>query len=230
MQTSTNRRGALLSLAKAAAATGALSIACGVSQCTTKADAATVDRSAWDRAYRKMIAAQKAEVEQEHAHDAAWKAWEKNKPSPDGIALRRVAFLISEAQRHELLHKTDLAQLHADYVDARGKTWNSRDPEAQIARHRETCHQIAQYRRRYQRVWARYAPEIERADELSQAAYQARWDLFDIPSPDLAALHWKITHLFRSVIEEGDDSSTPWHADIVEQFMSDVRRLLPKEG
>jgi hypothetical protein len=53
MQTTTNRRGALVSLAKAAAATTALSVACGVSQCSTKANAATIDRSTWDRAYAK---------------------------------------------------------------------------------------------------------------------------------------------------------------------------------
>jgi len=52
MQTSTNRRGALASLAKAAAATGALSAACAVSQCSTKAEGATINRSAWDRARR----------------------------------------------------------------------------------------------------------------------------------------------------------------------------------
>ena len=60
MQTSTNRRGALMSLAKAVAATTALSVACGVSQCSTKANAATIDRSDWDRNLAAYNAAQAA--------------------------------------------------------------------------------------------------------------------------------------------------------------------------
>lgn len=186
------------------------------------------DRSAWDRAFAHMEATRKAERDHEPIHDAAWDAWCRNEPTADHIDLRPVRFIASIAQREDVLRTADLFKLHAEYVASYQKTWFAPDPAANIARHKATCDQIAEYRRDYAAARAKYWPELDRGNDLSEAAYEASWALFDLPAPDLAALHWKITHLFKGVLEEGCDSSTSWNAQIVEQLMADVRRLMPE--
>lgn len=230
MEKATTRRGALMSLAKATAGVTALGVACSVSQCTTPAHGATIDRGAWDRAFTKMTAAVKTEKAHAPIHDAAWEAWQKNKPTGDNIDLRRVAFMLSTADRHNLLHNDDLAQLHAKYVAEKGVTWFAPDPGAQIAKHKEVCDQIAKFRRDYAAVDARYRPELDRGDELSQAAYDAMWALFALPAPDLAALHWKLEHLFGDSASDDGDGAENWAPRVMANLMADVRRLMPKEA
>lgn len=88
MQTSTNRRGALAALAKAAVATGALSVACAVSQCSTKAEGATINRSAWDRALALVKATENDHLAAIDRHDKALTAYYQDRP--DVPALGRV--------------------------------------------------------------------------------------------------------------------------------------------
>jgi len=112
MQTSTNRRGALMSLAKAAAATSALSVACAVSQCSTKANASTIARQDWDMA----VKAERRAWAEVSAQSAAIKGKPFNRPDREADEER-----FSEiVDRHSVAY---LAMLNTPAPDAAALVW-----------------------------------------------------------------------------------------------------------
>jgi len=111
MQT-TNRRGALVSLAKAAAATGALSVACAVSQCSTKANAATITRQDWDLA----VQAERRAWAEVSAQSAANKGKPFNRPNREAEEERFNQIV----DRHSVAY---LAMLNTPAPDAAALVW-----------------------------------------------------------------------------------------------------------
>jgi len=232
MQNATNRRGALASLAKATAGMTALGVACSVSQCATKADAATIDRTAWDRAFAAMEKARDADEAFRPVFEAAADGFERDRPSGDDIKLRPIAPLVTPQARTEILYRADLDKLHADYIAAHRVSWWAPDPDAVIARHKACCDEVRRFRAERQAVKDRhnYGDIAARYEALSQRFYDTQNTLLNLPAPDLAALHWKLEHLFAEGAAEGGDGAEPWAQHVMANLMADVRRLMPKEA
>lgn len=228
MNAITNRRALLGSIAFAAPV-----VVLAASGTVSAVPAATADRTAWDRAFAHMEKTRADYEAYQPIYRTADEGFERDKPTGDEINLRTIypAIGFVPSQRYSLLHNIDLAEAHAQFIADEGKIWGASDPAATIAKHKSTCDQIAQFRHDFQAAKDRhnYDEVVERDEALSDAAYEARWALFDLPAPDLAALHWKIEHLF-VLDRDADESATPWHPDIIATLMADVRRLMPQEA
>jgi hypothetical protein len=183
------------------------------------------DRAAWDAAFAKMRKHRAAFEAYQPTYDAAIEGFERDKPVGDDIDLRPIHPLITHGWRNEILHTADLEQMHTQFLAGQGRTWGSADPEKTIAIHRATLDQIREFRRQYQAAKDkhRYEAVVERGDALSNADYDAAWELFELPAPDMAALHWKIEHLFG---KSEDFEVEPWSAKVMANFMTDAHRLL----
>ena len=225
---STSRRAALGVFLKTAAMGASVPIlAASVSQCSQPAHSAAIERSAWDQAFSKMEVARNANEAFRPIVDDAWIGYLRDKPSGDDIDLRPMGPLITADFRNELLHRADPDKIHADFIAAQGVTWWAPEPSEVIARHKAACERIREFRAQIQAVKDRhdYDAKTKKADELGEADHDATWALFDIPAPDLAALRWKIEHLFGHCEDCEVDS---WSTEVMKVFLADVRRLLPE--
>jgi hypothetical protein len=63
-------------------------------------------------------------------------------------------------------------------------------------------------------------------DELSERAADEQTALLNTPAPDLAALRWKLDHLFWLEPDEPDASTSSWRRKYIAQTVADYRRLL----
>jgi hypothetical protein len=224
----TNRRGALAAIAKAAVASTALGAACSISQCTTKANAATIDRTAWDRAFAVR---QKAKRDYD-LQDARWEridhAYNRlcNKAAGrvEWGKLNDTSIAFSQAERERILERADLNQMERVYLDGENHWWWARDAEQKKANFREAIGQIKSYRRICETANERlgYDRTSELLDDLGDALSDADGKLMRLPSPDGPALLWKL----ELVNEVSDGSTAGWSADYIEQMMLDARRLL----
>lgn len=232
MQNATNRRGALAALAKATAGVTALGVACSVSQCASPAHGATIDRTAWNTAFARMVKAREAYEAYKPTCAAAYEGFKRDAPSGDGINMRDLSPLITPMERANILYSVDLDKLHADYIAAHKVSWWAPDPDAMIARHKASCEEVRRFRAEREAVKIRhnYDAVSARDEELAEAAYDASWALFDIPAPDLAALRFKLEHLFGDGAKEGGEGAEPWAQHVMAGVMADIRRLLPKEA
>lgn len=230
MSHTTTRRGALATFGQAAVM-GAIPAALvgATAKCTASANAATIDRSAWDAAYAKMLKHRAAYEAYQPTYNAAVEGFERDEPTGDDINLRPICPIITKAWRHQILHTADLEQMHTQFLAGQGRTWGSVDPEKTIAIHRATLDQVREFRRQLQAAKDkhRYDAVLERDDALATADCDATWELFELPAPDLAALHWKIEHLFG---KSDDFEVESWSANVMQNLMADTRRLLVGEA
>lgn len=225
---STSRRAALGVFLKTAAMGASVPIlAASVSQCSQPAHSATIDRRAWEQAFAMMERARDANEAFRSVADDAWKGFLRDKPSGDNIDLRAMGPLLPPDWRNNLLYSAELDKVHADYVAGHQVFWWAPDPEEQIAKHKAACDRIREFRAQLQAVKDRhgYDAAMNKADQLGEANHDATWALFEIPAPDLAALRWKIDHLFGA---SEDCEVEPWSAEVMKTFLADVRRLMPE--
>ncbi len=62
----------------------------------------------------------------------------------------------------------------------------------------------------------------DQSDDLGDRLAEAQSIVMDLPAPDLAAVHWKLTQL-----RDPDGTMVSWSADYVEQTFADVARHMP---
>lgn len=194
-----------------------------------------VDRSEWERAFANMQRHDAAYEAFQPTYEAAETGFVRDKPTGDEINLRHLCpaiMFMGREVRSDLLHRDDLDQLHTDYIANKNVTWGSNDPEASIAKHKADCDTVRQFRLDYQAAKDRhdYDAIIDRDEQLGAAAYDATWALFHMPAPDLAALHWKLEHLFKRSLDDDSDGCDGWSPKVMQSLMADASRLLIGEG
>jgi hypothetical protein len=187
-----------------------------------------IDRQAWDAAAAKMISSNAVYDAFIPTLEAAQEAYSKVAPDPKRINFQGIHPYLSREDRHDLLHASDLDAVARDFAAREGKTWAG---ERFKALHSEAIADLKRFRAEDEA--ARAAHDIdaleERDEALGEAAYEATWALFRLPAPDLAALRWKIEHLFADATDAGIET-TVWAPYVMQNFMADVRRLLRAEA
>lgn len=212
MDKTTNRREAIASLVKATAGVTALGVACSVSQCTTPAHSATIERAAWDRAMAKY---QRAQAAYDHHHDHVWgPAWEqaerempwKESEGTFTVKARSGASVTYRLDRHNL-------DEYADHMSPAIRAG------ARLAKEKYLERKQVEARLNLDQLGGRMDDLSNRLNILETAVQL-------LAAPDLAAVLWKLERLFGEEVRANDDDFIdPWHRQFTDAIIADVRRL-----
>jgi hypothetical protein len=158
----------------------------------------------------------------EKAWDVSHAAWEKDRPSMDGIHWREFSF----RDRCEVARVIDVEKEWKQFLESQGKLWGASDPEATKARRRAAYDSVLEFRRREAEHDERhgYSAANDRLDAAANAYSDTTSKLLEMPAPDGEALLWKLDYLFGDTVE--GDYSPGWSASIMQTVMTDAQRLL----
>jgi hypothetical protein len=198
----TSRRGML-----AALAVTAMAVPAAASVLPAAAITLTNERAAWDAAFAVWQEAERVDA----AYDASF--YHPASEQVDRIAPRPdMAFTITATNGHSATYRWLPSQPDA-YEDCFPQMRNA----AAAIRRAWKAHCSA--RERYG------MDDIEtRSEELGEIAYDAKWKVFHTPAPDVAALLWKLEHLFGED-ERDEGSGLAWDASLLDELLADARRL-----
>ena len=223
--TTTNRRDALKLLGQSVALGAIPALAIGAAK---KAHGATiaVDRSPWDRAYAAHIEAKRASDEYDAVFQRVATSYDAAMPSDEMIDWRDFPF----QSRPYVLNTLDLDEYEAELRASEGKTWSA-SLEARQRRF-DNINALREYRRLKDEADSRtgYSAACDHYEQLSDAACDAAWALFNIPAPDLEAFNWKLEHLFGDEARDSEGGCSAWSGEVMGVFMSDARRFLSREA
>lgn len=188
--------------------------------------------TAWQSLMAAYEAAKAADDDINSRFDAAWTAYEADKPAEPEIDLALIfgSFPgLCEATRRLLLHSDDLDELQRQILAARGVTrWErvDRDPEriAELDKVREFRRLLAEAEQRHD------IPGLETGwNEAGQRLAEARAALLLARAPDYAAVQWKLDQLFGPAVtgalgSEGRDIPC-WDVVLTDALIADMARL-----
>jgi hypothetical protein len=180
---------------------------------------AKADRSKWDAAMARYLAA-KAESDAFDVQLQDRKAkWEAGKPSMDKINFRDGYFM--GLSKEYVAHGLDVEAAWKKFVVG-GSTPESRQRFEALLR------PIIEFRRLDEANDRRFRMDeaFDRSEHLCSEMVDRETEVLKIPSPDAAALLWKMDVLFGAQARSADDEFTPsWAIEYAEPFFEDVRRL-----
>lgn len=188
--------------------------------------------TAWQSLMAAYEAAKAADDDINSRFDAAWTAYEADKPAEPEIDLALIfgSFPgLCEATRRRLLHSDDLDELQRQILAAKGVTrWEriDRDPEriAELDKVREFRRLLAEAEQRHDLS----ALDAEWS-ETGRSRSEARAALLLAPAPDFDAVRWKLDELFGPKVTEpvADEGRTIpcWNAELTDAIISDMARL-----
>jgi hypothetical protein len=197
---------------------GAIAAAPAVGMVSNPAPAAALDATAWGDALNALV---KSSTDLEAfipIHNAAWKTFLDNQPSPDMIDWR--PFLL--ADRRHLLHAADLDEMEAKFIAGEGKWWwGASIKERQL----KSFAQLREFRRLYAEVEAPFDEIEEQWSALVTAEDAAEVAVFQAPAPHLAALRWKLERLFGEGARGPDRHGDSHGPERLDPVMADIARL-----
>lgn len=188
--------------------------------------------TAWQSLMAAYEAATTADDEVNARFDAAWAAYEADKPAEPDIDLGLIfgSFPgLCEATRRRLLHSDDLDELQRRILAEKGVTrWErlDRDPErlAELDKVREFRRLLAESEQRHD-----LSALDDEWSEAGRRLSEARAALLLAPAPNYDAVRWKLDQLFGPKVTEqvADEVRTIpcWDASLTDAIIADMARL-----
>lgn len=216
MSNNTTRREALAALAGTPLLAGTIGFAVA-----TRAEAATTDRTAWDRAFARHTRLCSLERAADKAADAARERFAAIEPSMDLIDWKTLGlpYTVNKYQTARLL---DVEQDWQRFLAGHEKWWWAKDADAARAEKRAALDTILEYRRQYEeaeRASGSYHIE-DRADRLCDQRAEAEDFLIEqVPAPGLRELVIKMELAAKREVDA--------HYSAI---LADLRRLAAREG
>ncbi len=187
----------------------------------------TADRLEWEKLLQSLHRA----LDKAKAHDPVWEEcherWIAGQPSMETIHWREFPF----EHRDYAARSMDLAERWERFLKGEGKAWWSNGPdgaEAKKRRYRAALDSVQAFRDA-EGCNDRESGMDEANDQADRYANEIRDHfiaLMAMPSPDLAALRWKLDHITEEARTK-DGNLPAYTNDYVAQMLDDFDRLLP---
>jgi hypothetical protein len=191
--------------------------------------AAPADRRAWEFALANYY---RAKAEAEAFDDTLFRImdeWKAGRPSMDGIEWKEFH---CRFDRQHLAHSVDLDREWQSFLRDEGRTWfapTTECAERTKAKYRAALDSVQAYRDASDQWDEESGHEAanDHSEGLTDRMIEALDVLMGMPSPDLAALRWKLDEVI-DADTEADRGTSAWSAGYVAQTMADIARLLPE--
>lgn len=180
-------------------------------------------RAEWEAALVHYSAATAEAAEFDSEYERLEAIWREGMPSMDCIRWEAFPF----ADRDHVARTLDLAEAEEKRREGQGKWWWAKDPAASLAKFRAALDSVQQYRDAVERheIETGFRAASDQYERLTDAICEASDKLMAMPSPDAAALRWKLDYL-----KNHDGSFAAYEAEYVRQTNEDIARILGPAG
>jgi hypothetical protein len=188
------------------------------------------DRTAWDAALTKMIAAKAKLTAEQAVYDPIAASWLAGRPDRDAtIDWESLDPHIAPGTRDHVARVMDVDNAEAAFMAGEGTSWwvMDRDRDAYVARHRAAFDTVRAYRRQVADNDARHDWDAanHRYDALVEAFCDAEADLRLTPAPDMAALRHKLEDMLAPAVRAPNGECDGINGACADVLLADVRRL-----